>query len=46
MNIYDNKLAVHLGRPSDAYGFVWLYDKSEMDAAMRTVNDIMNFKLI
>lgn len=45
MNVYDNKVAVHLGKPSDNIGFVWMYDKDEMDAAMRTVDDIMNFRL-
>lgn len=46
MNVYDNKVAVHLGKPSDNIGFVWMYDKDEMDAAMRTVDDIMNFRLL
>lgn len=45
MDIYDNKVSVHLGKPSDNTGFRWLYDKSDMAAAMQTVDDLLNFRL-
>ena len=45
MDIYDNKVSVHLGKPSDATGFRWLYDKSEIEQAMKTVDKLLNFQI-